>query len=142
MSLSPATKASLMSIFILGLTSSVAATANVDQCSVAHTSSGNTFSIHVSDVPDVSVSTICGHSASDIESAASSFSTNVIGDIQCGTIDNGDNENTMSMVTTFDKQSPSVQLEALENGIVAGFGTQGVNFTSSVCNLSGIPTRK
>src|SRR5262249_40426264 len=103
---------------------------------VTHNSSGNLFVIKVPGVPGVSQSTICGHSADDIKQAASAFSTNVVGGINCST-DN--NAATMALSVTFDKQSPSVQRSALVNGITAGFGSQGVNFDPNVCDLTGIP---
>ncbi|KAF8531888.1 hypothetical protein JB92DRAFT_2824836 [Gautieria morchelliformis] len=47
----------------------------------------------------------------------------------------------MSLTVTLDKQPPAVQLQALTNGITAAFGTAGVSFPSSVCDLSGVPSR-
>jgi hypothetical protein len=87
-------------------------------------------------VPDVSKSTICGHSDRDLRNAANSFSTNVVGGVNCFT---NDVASTMSLSVTFDKQSPSVQRSALVTGIVSAFGSQGVNFDANVCNLAGIP---
>jgi hypothetical protein len=114
----------------------VTAMATVNSCSVSHNSSGNLFVIGVINVSSVSQSTICGHSATDIGQAASAFSTNVVGGINCFT---NNPATTMSLSVTFDKQSPSVQRSVLVDGITAGFGSQGVNFDANVCNLSGIP---
>lgn len=115
------------------------ASATVNECSVTHGSSGNSFTISVAGVADASESTICGHSPSDIHSSASSFSTNVVSSVDCHTASFGGDQNTMSLTVTLDKQSPAVQLQVLTNGITAAFGTAGVSFPSSVCDLSGIP---
>jgi hypothetical protein len=127
---------------LAGYATVATATATVNQCSVVHGGSGNSFTINVAGVADASESTICGHSDNDIHSAAASFTTNVVSNVDCHTAFFGGDQNTMSLTVTLDKQSPSVQLQALTNGITAAFGTAGVSFPSSVCDLSGIPTRK
>jgi hypothetical protein len=125
---------------LAGYATLASATATVNQCSVIHGSSGNSFTINVSGVADASESTICGHSNDDITSSASSFTTNVVSNVDCHTAFFGGDQNTMSLTVTLDKQSPAVQLQALTNGITAAFGTAGVSFPSSVCDLSSIPT--
>ncbi|KAF8494525.1 hypothetical protein JB92DRAFT_3147113 [Gautieria morchelliformis] len=127
---------------LAGYATFASAAANVNECSVTHGSSGNSFTISVAGVADASESTICGHSAGDIFSSASSFSTKVVSKVDCHTASFGGDQNTMSLTVTLNKQSPAVQLQALTNGITAAFGIAGVSFPSSVCDLSGVPARR
>ncbi|OCT46307.1 hypothetical protein CLCR_01341 [Cladophialophora carrionii] len=133
---------------VLSFNSVVSAIATLTVCTVVGDASvpsssfqgGNLFTIHIENVPDVSESTICGHSDSDIHSAADSFSTRVTSVIACSTSRVGNDQNFMDLNVRFDKQSPSVQLSALQNGITAAFGSQGVDFDASKCDISGIPS--
>jgi hypothetical protein len=153
---SPGFTSSVMKIFTSTLTMAAplfavvrlaTATATVFNCLVTHNSQGNLFVIQVQDIPDVSQSTICGQSALDIGHSAEAFSVNIVGGsdddddddgdgVQCNTDDDAE---TMALSVTFDKQPPNVQLDALVDGITTAFGSQGVSFDPSVCDISSIP---
>ncbi|KAH8704389.1 hypothetical protein GQ44DRAFT_732469 [Phaeosphaeriaceae sp. PMI808] len=110
-----------------------ASLATLNQCIVSHQSDGNIFDAHFNSVPDVSQSTICGHSKDGIGRAASGSGVNVKS-ISCTT-----DGSQMTVNVKFDKQSPSVQRSALVQGLTASFGSQGVNINPSICNINGIP---
>jgi len=132
-------KFTLIPLGAAAMTSIVQATAILDSCNVSHATDGNTFTVNFSQVADGSEKTICGAAANSIKNAASSFSTNVLESIKCSTSRHTPNQSTMTLTVKFGKQPPGTQLDALVNGLTAGFGTAGVSTNDRLCNLSGIP---
>ncbi|KAI5468006.1 hypothetical protein BGZ63DRAFT_419656 [Mariannaea sp. PMI_226] len=121
---------------LASLATSVVAQAEGVYCKVSHESNGNTFKIGIFDVPSISTSTICGHFNDQLTSDSGRNNVNIANSLQCET----PTSSYMDFSVTLDKQPPQAQLEVIVGALTEAFGSQGVNFDRTLCDLSQIPT--
>jgi hypothetical protein len=120
-------------VVLVVYTTSVLATPDVYYCSYDHGilgSNGNSFSISVSSVPEVSQSSICGSFERDLKSQTSANGVNIDIALDCST-DNGLAE--LYARVTLNKQSPSMQGNLLIAALRQAFGTQGLYSPTGGC---------
>ncbi|KAF8848458.1 hypothetical protein BDZ45DRAFT_732920 [Acephala macrosclerotiorum] len=114
------------------------ATAFLSSCSVTAEDNGNRFDISVTSVPAISSSSICGQWNSDLITSANSAGIQIPESLACNT---DSSAATLEGTVTLNKQSPTVQAEALLGALNEAFGSQGFDENNG-CDVSGIPTKK
>ena len=124
---------------ILTLLSALAGVTNavpLAECVVRHTRVvGNIYAVHVTNVDQGSLSSICGSYDTHLRNAV----RNDKGQVKylnnfCHT----DAKNrVMNSVVELDKQSPTYQANLVRLALFAGFGASGLSFSS--CDVSRIP---
>lgn len=111
------------------------ATANA-ACAVVHTSVvGNVYTLHVTNVDQGSLSSICGSFDTHLRNAVRNDGGKVK---YLNNFCHTDNSNRiMASIVELDKQSPTYQANLVQSALYAGFGSSGVSFSG--CDVSRIP---